>query len=127
MLDPRLFRTELDFVVAQLARRNFAFDADSYANLEARRKAIQVKTQELQNQRNSNAKAIGLAKAKGEDVQVLLAQVAELGDALKAAETELASIQIEMDVLMSGIPNILDESVPDGKNEEANLEISRWG
>ncbi len=127
MLDPRLFRTELDFVTTQLARRGFVFDADAYAVLEARRKEIQVKTQDLQSQRNSNAKAIGQAKAKGEDVQSLLDQVAELGDELKAAETELASIQIEMDGLMSGIPNILDESVPDGKNEEANLEISRWG
>jgi len=127
MLDPRLFRTELDFVVAQLARRNFAFDAEAYAALETRRKTIQVQTQELQNQRNSNAKAIGQAKAKGEDVQPLLDQVAQLGDALKAAETELASIQTELDGLMSGIPNILDEAVPEGKNEDANLEVSRWG
>jgi seryl-tRNA synthetase len=127
MLDPRLFRTELDFVKAQLARRNFAFDAEAYVALETQRKEIQVKTQDLQNQRNSNAKAIGQAKARGEDVQPLLAQVAELGDELKAAETELAGIQVEMDGLMSGIPNILDESVPDGSNEEANLEISRWG
>jgi seryl-tRNA synthetase len=127
MLDPRLFRTELDFVAAQLARRHFAFDAAAYAALEARRKAVQVQTQELQNQRNSNAKAIGQAKAKGEDVQPLLDQVAQLGDDLKAAETQLADIQKEMDALMSGIPNILDESVPEGKNEEANQEISRWG
>jgi len=127
MLDPRLFRTELDFVAAQLARRNFAFDAEAYTTLEARRKYVQVKTQELQNQRNSNAKAIGQAKAKGEDVQPLLDQVAELGDALKAAETELNSIQTDMDSLMSSIPNILDEAVPEGKSEEANLEVSRWG
>ncbi|MFI3190445.1 serine--tRNA ligase [Crenothrix sp. D3] len=127
MLDPRLFRTELDFVAAQLARRNFAFDAEAYTTLEARRKDVQVKTQELQNQRNSNAKAIGQAKAKGEDVQPLLDQVAELGDALKAAETELSSIQTDMDSLMSSIPNILDEAVPEGKSEDANLEVSRWG
>lgn len=127
MLDPRLFRTELDFVKAQLTRRGFAFDAEAYTVLETRRKDVQIKTQDLQNQRNSNAKAIGQAKAKGEDVQPLLDQVAELGDALKAAEIELASIQTELDSVMSGIPNILDESVPEGKNEEANLEISRWG
>lgn len=127
MLDPRLFRTELDFVAAQLARRNFAFDAAAYTTLEARRKDVQVKTQELQNQRNSNAKAIGQAKAKGEDVQPLLDQVAELGDALKAAETELSGIQTDMDSLMSSIPNILDEAVPEGKSEDANLEVSRWG
>jgi seryl-tRNA synthetase len=127
MLDPRLFRTELDFVKAQLARRNFAFDAEGYIELETRRKDVQVKTQELQNQRNSNAKAIGQAKAKGEDVQPLMNQVAALGDELKAAESELTSIQAEMDSIMSGIPNILDEAVPAGKDEESNLEISRWG
>jgi seryl-tRNA synthetase len=127
MLDPRLFRTDLDFVTAQLARRNFAFDAVGYADLEVRRKDIQVKTQDLQNQRNSNAKAIGQAKAKGEDVQPLLDQVGQLGEELKVAETELASIQAQLDSLMSGIPNILDDVVPEGKNEDANVEISRWG
>jgi seryl-tRNA synthetase len=127
MLDPRLFRTELDFVTAQLARRNFAFDAENYVALETRRKDVQIKTQELQNQRNINAKAIGQAKAKGEDVQPLMNQVAALGDELKAAETELASIQTAMDSVMSGVPNILDEAVPEGKDEESNVEISRWG
>ena len=127
MLDPRLFRTDLDFVKEQLARRSFNFNPESYAELEARRKAVQVKTQELQNERNSRSKAIGQAKAKGEDVQPLLDQVQHLGDALKAAETALAGIQQEMETLMEGIPNILDESVPDGKSEEFNLEISRWG
>ena len=127
MLDPRLFRTDLDFVTAQLARRNFAFDADAYISLEARRKDIQIKTQDLQNQRNSNAKAIGQAKAKGEDVQPLMDQVGQLGEELKAAEAELARIQTDMDNLMSSIPNILDEAVPEGKDEDSNLEISRWG
>ncbi len=127
MLDPRLFRTDLDFIKEQLNRRSFNFNAESYAELEARRKDVQVKTQELQNERNSRSKAIGQAKAKGEDVQPLLNQVQHLGDELKAAETALAGIQLEMETLMEGIPNILDESVPDGKNEEFNLEISRWG
>ena len=127
MLDPRLFRTDLDFVKEQLDRRSFNFNPESYAELETRRKAVQVKTQELQNERNSRSKAIGQAKAKGEDVQPLLDQVQHLGDALKAAETALAGIQQDMETLMEGIPNILDESVPDGKSEEFNLEISRWG
>lgn len=127
MLDPRLFRTELDFVKQQLDRRNFAFDAEAYADLEARRRDIQIKTQDLQNQRNSRSKAIGQAKAKGEDAQPLLDQVQHLGDELKAAESELADIQTTMTTLMEGIPNILDASVPDGKDEESNLEISRWG
>jgi len=127
MLDPRLFRTELDFVTSQLQKRSFAFNPESYSQLETRRKDIQVKTQELQNERNSRSKAIGQAKAKGEDVQTLLDQVQHLGDELKAAETELAGIQDEMTALMEGIPNILDESVPSGKSEDDNLEVSRWG
>lgn len=127
MLDPRLFRTELDFVTSQLQKRSFAFNPESYSELENRRKDVQVKTQDLQNERNSRSKAIGQAKAKGEDVQALLDQVQHLGDELKAAETELAEIQNEMTTLMEGIPNILDESVPNGKSEDDNLEISRWG
>jgi len=127
MLDPRLFRTELDFVTSQLQKRSFAFNPESYSELENRRKDVQVKTQELQNERNSRSKAIGQAKAKGEDVQALLDQVQHLGDELKAAEAELADIQDEMTTLMEGIPNILDESVPNGKSEDDNLEISRWG
>ena len=127
MLDPRLFRTDLDFVKEQLNRRSFNFNSESYIELEARRKDVQVKTQELQNERNSRSKAIGQAKAKGVDVQPLLDQVQHLGDELKAAESALADIQAEMDVLMAGIPNILDESVPAGKSEEFNVEISRWG
>ncbi len=127
MLDPRLFRTELDFVKEQLNRRSFDFNPDYYSELEARRKDIQVKTQELQNERNSRSKAIGIAKAKGEDVQPLLDQVQHLGDELKAAEIELSDIQALMTALMEGIPNLLDESVPNGKSEDDNLEISRWG
>jgi len=127
MLDPRLFRTDLDFVKEQLNRRSFSFNPESYAELEARRKDVQVKTQELQNERNSRSKSIGQEKAKGEDIQPLLNQVQHLGDQLKAAETALAGIQLEMETLMEGIPNILDESVPDGKSEEFNLEISCWG
>ncbi|RIZ66502.1 MAG: serine--tRNA ligase [Methylococcales bacterium] len=127
MLDPRLFRTDLDFVTEQLARRSFTFNSESYVELEARRKDVQVKTQELQNERNSRSKAIGLAKAKGEDVQPLLDQVQHLGDELKAAETQLSEIQQDMDALMAGIPNLLDASVPAGKSEEFNVELSRWG
>ena len=127
MLDPLLFRTELDFVTEQLARRSFTFNPEAYVALEARRKDVQVKTQDLQNERNSRSKAIGQAKAKGEDVQPLLDQVQHLGDELKAAETQLADIQQDMDALMAGIPNLLDASVPAGKSEEFNVELSRWG
>ena len=127
MLDPRLFRSDLDFVKEQLNRRSFNFNPEFYVELEARRKDVQVKTQELQNERNSRSKAIGQAKAKGDDVQPLLDQVQHLGDELKAAESALAEIQADMDALMAGIPNILDDSVPAGKSEDFNVEISRWG
>jgi seryl-tRNA synthetase len=127
MLDPRLFRTELDFVTEQLSRRSFNFNPESYTELESRRKSVQIKTQELQNERNSRSKAIGQAKAKGEDVQPLLDEVQHLGDELKAAEAELSEIQREMETLMEGIPNILDVAVPEGKSEESNVELSRWG
>ena len=127
MLDPRLFRTDLEFIKEQLDRRSFVFNPESYLKLEARRKAVQINTQELQNERNSRSKAIGQAKAKGEDVEPLLAQVQHLGDKLKAAETELVEIQYEMEALMEGMPNILDVSVPEGKSEDCNIEIDRWG
>ncbi|OAI21124.1 serine--tRNA ligase [Methylomonas lenta] len=127
MLDPRLFRNELELVQQQLKRRNIDFDAAGYLTLENRRKDIQVKTQELQNERNTRSKAIGQAKAKGEDVQPLLDQVQDLGDQLKTAESELTAIQSQLNSIMEGLPNILDESVPAGKSEADNLEISRWG
>ena len=104
MLDPRLFRNDLDFVKEQLSRRSFAFDPEPYIVLETRRKEVQVKTQELQNERNNRSKAIGQAKAKGEDTQPLMDQVQHLGDELKTAETELAEIQQEMAALMEVIP-----------------------
>ncbi len=127
MLDPRLFRSELELVQQQLKRRGINFDADAYLALENRRKEIQVKTQDLQNERNTRSKTIGQAKAKGEDIQPLLDQVADLGDQLKTAESELDQIQTSLNALMEGIPNILDEAVPAGKSEDDNVEVSRWG
>jgi seryl-tRNA synthetase len=127
MLDPRLFRSELELVRQQLQRRNFVFDAEAYQVLENRRKDIQISTQDLQNERNTRSKAIGHAKAKGEEIQPLLDQVQHLGEQLKAAETELEEIQHGLNSILEGIPNILDASVPDGKNDEDNLEVSRWG
>jgi seryl-tRNA synthetase len=127
MLDPQLFRSDLESVQVQLKRRAVDFDADFYTDLENKRKAIQVKTQELQNERNSRSKAIGQAKAKGEDVQPLLDQVQGFGEQLKQAEIELADVQIQIQGMMERLPNILDESVPAGKSEDDNIEISRWG
>jgi seryl-tRNA synthetase len=127
MLDPQLFRSDLESVQVQLKRRAIDFDADFYTDLENKRKAIQVKTQELQNERNSRSKAIGQAKAKGEDVQPLLDQVQGFGEQLKEAEIELAGVQAKMQALMESLPNILDTAVPVGKSEDDNIEVSRWG
>ena len=127
MLDPKLLRTDLDGVVSQLARRGFQFDREGFEQLEAQRKLVQIRTQELQAERNARSKDIGRAKAQGEDVQPLLQQVAKLGDALKAAESELQSLQQALEAVQLGLPNLPDASVPDGRDENDNEEIRRWG
>jgi seryl-tRNA synthetase len=127
MLDPRLLRSDLDSVAKQLARRGMKVDTSMINALEEKRKAIQVRTQQLQNERNTRSKAIGQAKAKGEDTASLLDAVADLGERLKQTEDELTVLQSELNTHLLGIPNIPHESVPDGKNENDNVEIRRWG
>ena len=127
MLDPRLFRTQLESIAGQLERRDFQLDVDQFRKLETRRKEIQVETQTLQNERNSRSKGIGQAKAKGENIQPLLDQVQDLGDRLKSAESELTDLQNQLEDFFLGIPNILADEVPSGKTEDDNVEISRWG
>ncbi|WP_374336100.1 serine--tRNA ligase [Leeia sp.] len=127
MLDIQHLRNDLDAVAAQLARRGFTLDTASFRKLEDERKSVQVRTQELQSQRNSASKQIGIAKSKGEDVSAIMAQVANLGDELKAAETRLAAIQEELHDLLAQVPNVPHESVPDGKDEHDNVELHRVG
>ncbi len=127
MLDPRLLRTDLENTARQLARRGFVLDTSAIAALEERRKQAQVKTQQYQNERNTKSKAIGMAKAKGEDTSAIMAEMASLGEALKQAEAELELIQNEVAALALGIPNIPHASVPDGRDETANREVRRWG
>jgi len=127
MLDPHLLRADLGFVAEQLARRGIALDTGRIEDLEARRKAIQVCTQELQGERNSRSRLIGQAKKAGEDVAPLLAQVAALGDQLKAAESELAGVQEDLREIALGLPNLPHASVPDGRDEADNREERRWG
>ncbi|MET0087173.1 MAG: serine--tRNA ligase [Sedimenticola sp.] len=127
MLDPRLLRNDLENTAQQLARRNVQLDVSLIASLEAKRKALQVSAQELQNERNSRSKGIGKAKAAGEDIQPLLAEVADLGDKLKAAQNELNDVQAQLRDITLGIPNIPHESVPQGSDEEDNREERRWG
>lgn len=127
MLDPKRLRNDLDEVAAQLARRGFVLDVDNIRALEQRRKTLQVETEQLQNERKVRSKAIGQAKAKGDNIEPLMAEVAEIGERVKLAEQELASLQAELEAIALGIPNILEASVPDGKDENANVEIRRWG
>jgi len=127
MLDPRLLRTELDQVADRLARRGIALDTDGLTALEARRKALQVEVQALQNRRNTRSKAIGQAKGRGEDPAPLMAEVGELGERLKAANAALAEVQDELAEITLGLPNLPHPSVPDGRDESDNAELRRWG
>ncbi len=127
MLDPRLLRTDLAMVAEQLARRGLKLDTARIEALEAERKGLQVQVQELQNERNTSAKSIGRAKAAGQDVAPLLAAVADLGDRLKGAEERLNALQSELTEISLGLPNLPDESVPDGADETHNREERRWG
>jgi len=127
MLDPQVLRNDIKQVAKALTKRGFTLDIAAIETLEEKRKAIQVKTQELQQQRNTRSKAIGKAKAQDEDIQSLLDEVASLGDELKSSEDKLTEIQKEINEIVMGIPNILHESVPEGESEEDNEEVRRWG
>jgi seryl-tRNA synthetase len=127
MLDIQLLRADIEGVAARLKTRGFDLDVAEFNTLEADRKAVQTRTQELQASRNSLSKSIGIAKSKGEDTAPIMAQVAGLGDELKAAEDKLAYIQTRFQELLAGVPNQPHESVPAGKDSEENLEVSRWG
>ncbi len=127
MLDIKLLRNDVEAVAKQLAKRGFALDTQVFQVLENKRKTLQTATQDLQNERNTRSKSIGQAKAKGKDIQPLLAEVADLGDKLKAAEQDLLALQADIDDIVMGIPNLLDDSVPEGKSEDDNVEVSKWG
>ncbi|MBT8118499.1 MAG: serine--tRNA ligase [Gammaproteobacteria bacterium] len=127
MLDPKLIRSDLNEVAEQLKKRDFMLDVVTLEDLEHKRKACQVETENLQNERNTKSRSIGKAKAAGEDIQPLLDEVSGLGDKLDAAKADLAEVQQQIDSIIMGIPNLLHDSVPVGKNEDDNVEIRRWG
>jgi len=128
MLDPALLRSRLADTAARLKEtRGYVLDVSAVEALEATRKQLAMETQELQNLRNTRSRAIGQAKAKGEDVAALMAEVAGLGDKLKANEHALADAQSKLADIALGIPNIPHASVPLGKDENDNVEVSRWG
>ena len=127
MLDPRRLRNELEETAALLARRGFTLDVKGLRALDRQRKALQVETQALQKERNTRSKSIGQAKASGEDITPLLAQVANLGDRLKTVETSLSRLQTQVETIFLDIPNLPDPSVPEGSDETHNIEVRRWG
>jgi seryl-tRNA synthetase len=127
MIDPRLIRADIADVATQLSRRGYSLDTATLESLETGRKAYQVETEALQNERNTKSKSIGKAKAAGEDIKPLLAEVAGLGDKLDQAKQALQDVQQQMDDILLGVPNLPHESVPSGKDENDNVEIRRWG
>lgn len=127
MLDPKLLRTQLEQVLERLAVRGVIFDSAAFLGLEERRKALQVETEQLQGERNARSKAIGKAKAQGEDVSSLLAEVDGLGARLTECESRLKDLQAEILDFQLTLPNLPHESVPKGQTEDDNLEVRRWG
>ncbi|SFM54150.1 serine--tRNA ligase [Halopseudomonas yangmingensis] len=127
MLDPKLVRSQTQQLAERLATRGFVLDVAALEALESRRKAVQTRTETLQAERNSRSKAIGQAKARGEDIQPLLADVDRMGEELNTAKQELEQIQQELDALLLAIPNLPDDSVPVGASEDDNVEVRRWG
>ncbi len=127
MLDIQLLRKDAALVADRLAARGFAFDAARFETLEAERKTIQTRTQDAQSRRNTLSKQIGMMKGKGEDTTAVMAEVAGLGDELKQLETRLSELQAELNDFLMGVPNLPHESVAVGKDETANVEVSRWG
>jgi seryl-tRNA synthetase len=127
MLDSKLVRTQLHEVAERLAARGFVLDVARFEALEAQRKTLQTRTEQLQAERNSRSKSIGQAKQRGEDIAPLLAEVDQMGSDLEQGKRDLDSVQSELDNLLLNIPNLPHESVPVGEDEEGNVEVSRWG
>ena len=127
MLDPQLLRTDPESVAVRLAARGFDLDADAWREMDAKRKQLQVRTQELQNQKNQSAKSIGVAKQRGEDIKPLLDEVKNLGEELGKTEAAFGVIRDEQQALLMGIPNLQLDGVPEGKDEDDNVEVLKWG
>ncbi len=127
MIDPKLLRSEPDKVAANLARRGFRLDVAAFSALEEQRKAVQVEVDRLRSERNAQAKAVGKAKAGGADLAPLIARSEALNAQLQDQDAKLVQLQADLEKLQLGLPNLLHESVPEGRDESANLEVRRWG
>lgn len=127
MIDIQLLRKDIDNVARRLAARKFPLDVNAFNALEAERKQIQTRTEELQGKRNSLSKQIGMLKGKGEDASAVMAEVAGIGDELKASESRLEEIQSAMNAFLMVVPNLPHESVPEGTDESGNVEVRKVG
>ncbi|MFZ1907156.1 MAG: serine--tRNA ligase [Steroidobacteraceae bacterium] len=127
MIDPKLLRTDPEAVARNLARRGYTLDVAALKALEDKRKPWAVEVDRLRAERNANAKAVGMAKGRGGDVSALLARGEALTSELARAEGELIGVQNELEQWQLGLPNLLHDSVPDGRDEQSNLEVRRWG
>jgi seryl-tRNA synthetase len=127
MIDIQLLRKDIDTVAAKLATRKFQLDVAGFNALEGERKAIQMRTEELQSKRNSLSKQIGMMKGKGEDTTAVMAEVGGLGDELKANEIKLADVQLKMNTFLQAVPNLPHDSVPAGADETGNVEVRKFG
>ncbi|MBT4782393.1 MAG: serine--tRNA ligase [Gammaproteobacteria bacterium] len=127
MLDPKRLRSEIEELATQLAKKKFVLDTELLESVDSQRKTLQLETESLQNERKSRSKLIGQAKAKGEDASDILASMEAINTDLEAKKTALIALQEEYGAYAMGIPNVPDASVPEGLDENANLEISKWG
>ncbi|WP_166259876.1 serine--tRNA ligase [Marinobacter salicampi] len=127
MLDPKRVRNQTEEIARRLAIKHFTFDQSAFETMEERRRSLQVRTENLQSEQNKRSKSIGKAKAAGEDIQPLLREVDNLKQQRSEAEDELRKLQQELNDFLSGIPNLPDDTVPEGESEEDNVEVRRWG
>ena len=127
MLDPKLLRTELAMVVQRLALKNYCFDEEKFNGLESQRKTLQVETEALKNERNVRSKSIGKAKASGQAIEPLMAEVEKFGEELAAKEAALNAIQLALEQMLMEVPNLPHSSVPAGNGEQENVELKKWG
>jgi len=127
MLDPKIVRANPEEVAAQLLKKKYVFPVDAFKALENQRREVQITTEKLQSERNTRSKSIGKAKASGEDIAPLLAQVNDLGSQLEEAKASLLKINDQLDDILLGVPNFPNADVPEGVDEEDNVEVRRWG
>ena len=127
MLDPKLVRSNIEEIAQKLLVKKYKFDVERFAVLEEQRKSIQTQTEELQSERNTRSKSIGKAKASGQDIAPLIAEMDEIGNKLEVVKAELKQVQDELNNIFAGMPNLPDAEVPEGESEDDNVEVRKWG